>query len=205
MITIVWIALLGRAPRGRNPTQAQAHVRCRPIGGADLRRPRRLPGGRGIQLKHYRRSRHLSRHWRVDPDTAARLWLCCLSIVDRGAEPTLLGHALLVTPHHLRGAAPSHGSDLGCLTTADVLQATSSAPWVQAAAACRFPANRARRRPESNRCTRLCRPLRSHSATSPQPPSLAPRLITNMPRRARPRCRTDRGRCARRAPRGPRS
>ena len=24
-----------------------------------------------------------------------------------------------------------------------------------------------RRRPESNRCTRLCRPLRSHSATSP--------------------------------------
>jgi hypothetical protein len=28
-------------------------------------------------------------------------------------------------------------------------------------------ARRARRRPESNRCRRLCRPLRSHSATSP--------------------------------------
>ena len=31
----------------------------------------------------------------------------------------------------------------------------------------------ARRRPESNRCKRLCRPLRSHSATSPRGPSLA--------------------------------
>jgi hypothetical protein len=31
-----------------------------------------------------------------------------------------------------------------------------------------------RRRPESNRCRRLCRPLRSHSATTPRrPPSLA--------------------------------
>ena len=31
-----------------------------------------------------------------------------------------------------------------------------------------FPAKRPRRRPESNRCRRLCRPLRSHSATSPR-------------------------------------
>ena len=30
-----------------------------------------------------------------------------------------------------------------------------------------------RRRPESNRCTRLCRPLRSHSATSPGGVSVA--------------------------------
>ncbi len=33
-----------------------------------------------------------------------------------------------------------------------------------------LPANQARRRPESNRCRRLCRPLRSHSATSPRVP-----------------------------------
>jgi integrase len=32
-----------------------------------------------------------------------------------------------------------------------------------------------RRRPESNRCRRLCRPLRSHSATSPGSPSVAGR------------------------------
>jgi hypothetical protein len=43
---------------------------------------------------------------------------------------------------------------------------------------------RQRRRPESNRCTRLCRPLRSHSATSPQRPSvpllaLRPRAISS--------------------------
>src|SRR5215210_6091288 len=35
--------------------------------------------------------------------------------------------------------------------------------------------SRSRRRPESNRCTRLCRPLRSHSATAPKrAPRLAP-------------------------------
>ena len=62
------------------------------------------------------------------------------------------------------------------------------------------PANRARRRPESNRCRRLCRPLRSHSATSPRAPSVAASArppVTPLRRSAaaRRRCPTGRGRC----------
>ena len=46
----------------------------------------------------------------------------------------------------------------------------------------------ARRRPESNRCTRLCRPLRSHSATSPGASEAIARLVGDVvpARRARP-------------------
>ena len=40
-----------------------------------------------------------------------------------------------------------------------------------------------RRRPESNRCRRLCRPLRSHSATSPGPPRVAAALSLRRARR----------------------
>ena len=51
------------------------------------------------------------------------------------------------------------------------------------------PAGRSeRRRPESNRCTRLCRPLRSHSATSPGASEAIARLVGDVvpARRARP-------------------
>ena len=61
------------------------------------------------------------------------------------------------------------------------------------------PAQPIRRRPESNRCTRLCRPLRSHSATSPRAcmfgsaiaialvPSADPRAISSAGRAPPPR------------------
>ena len=47
---------------------------------------------------------------------------------------------------------------------------------------CLFAVLSGRRRPESNRCRRLCRPLRSHSATSPRPPSYRPEVRTTRAR-----------------------
>ena len=39
------------------------------------------------------------------------------------------------------------------------------------------PVRRKRRRPESNWCTRLCRPLPNHSATAPAATIVAPRMV----------------------------
>ena len=54
----------------------------------------------------------------------------------------------------------------------------------------RSPTGASRRRPESNRCTRLCRPLRSHSATSPGASEAIARLVRDVvPRRSPPPAR----------------
>ena len=109
----------------------------------------------------------------TDPTSAA-------SRADNADSPGDAGAIIVLVPTELRSAASRRGprvavpiprahSGCGGATTRTRCASRSRAVWCTGEMighACHYWPLR-RRRPESNRCKRLCRPLRNHSATSP--------------------------------------
>ena len=112
-------------------------------------------------LAHRPRGRYPSRHRcpRPSSPTSPRLWR---------SRSQVRGPAVRSSPSGSRERAQhrptwkSRGSmSCPCLFTVSA----TGLPWDTSPQ--NPPQSRIRRRPESNRCKRLCRPLRSHSATAP--------------------------------------